>query len=102
MNQLSKEIACNVTVVASGDQTGSVIPGQAVILNVKSGMYYGIDKVGARIWELIQEPRTVKEIEAAILEEYEVDPERCRRDLMDLLQELSDNGLIEMRNGPTA
>jgi hypothetical protein len=52
--------------------------------------------VGARIWSLIQEPRTVNEIRNILLEEYEVEPERCERDLLVLLQRLADEGIIEV------
>lgn len=92
----------DATVVASNEQTGTMMPGQAVILNVKSGMYYAMDKVGARVWSLIQEPRTVKELHLAILEEYDVEPDRCWHDLLELLQELEANGLVELRNGKNA
>ena len=66
------------------------------ILDLKAGVYYGLDAVGARIWSLIQEPRTVNEIRDILLEEYEVEPERCERDLLELLQRLADEGIIEV------
>jgi hypothetical protein len=65
-------------------------------------VYYGLDAVGARIWSLIQEPRTVNEIRDILLEEYEVEPERCERDLLALLQKLADEGLIEVKDEASA
>jgi hypothetical protein len=84
------------TVVAAKDQVSSDLGGEVAILDLKAGVYYGLDAVGARIWSLIQEPRTVNEIRNILLEEYEVEPERCERDLLVLLQRLANEGLIEV------
>jgi hypothetical protein len=84
------------TVVAAKDQVSSDLGGEVAILDLKAGVYYGLDAVGARIWSLIQEPRTVNEIRDILLEEYEVEPERCERDLLVLLQRLAEEGLIEV------
>jgi Coenzyme PQQ synthesis protein D (PqqD) len=84
------------TVVAAKDQVSSDLGGEVAILDLKAGVYYGLDAVGARIWSLIQEPRTVNEIRDILLEEYEVEPERCERDLLVLLQSLADEGIIEV------
>ena len=86
------------TVVAAKDQVSSDLGGEVAILDLKAGVYYGLDAVGARIWSLIQEPRTVNEIRDILLEEYEVEPERCERDLLVLLRRLADEGLVEVRN----
>lgn len=85
------------TVVAGKDQVSCDLAGEVAILHVKKGVYYGLDPVGARIWELIQEPRTLGEVRDAILDEYEVEPERCERDLLALLGRLAEEGLVEIR-----
>jgi hypothetical protein len=84
-------------VVAAKDQVSCDLAGEAAILNVKSGVYYGLDPVGARIWNLMQEPRKVAEIQNTITEEYDVEPERAARDLVGLLEKLLAEGLIEVR-----
>ena len=84
--------------MAAKDQASSDLGGEVAILDLKAGVYYGLDAVGARIWSLIQEPRTVNEIRDILLEEYEVEPERCERDLLALLRRLADEGLVEVRN----
>jgi hypothetical protein len=86
------------TVVAAKDQVSSDLGGEVAILDLKAGVYYGLDAVGARIWSLIQEPRTVNEIRNILLEEYEVEPERCERDLLVLLQRLATEGLVEVED----
>ena len=85
-------------IVASKEQVSCDLAREMAILDVKSGTYYGLNAVGAWIWQLIQEPRTVYEVCDALLKEYEVEPERCERDLLALLQELADKGLIEVKD----
>lgn len=89
----------NSRVVATKDQIFSDLGGEIVILNVASGVYHGLDEVGARVWHLIQQPRTVDEIRDAILDEYEVVPEQCERDVMTLLQQLVQAGLANCVDG---
>lgn len=88
----------NLTVVVTKDQVSSDLDGEAVILNLKTGIYHGLDTVGTRIWKLLQESKTVKDILDTLILEYEVELERCERDLLALLQKLADEGLIEVRN----
>ena len=67
---------------------------EVVILGMKDGVYYGLNPVGAFIWSKIQEPKTVEEIRDLILEEFDVGPEECESDLMELLQELLENNTL--------
>lgn len=92
-------ILSSSTVVAAKDQVSSDLGEEVAILDLKIGKYYGLDAVGARIWDLIQEPRTVGEVRDVLINEYEVEPDRCERDLVALLQRLADEGLIEVRDG---
>ncbi len=86
-------------VVATKNQVSCDLAGEAAILNVKSGVYYGLDPVGARIWDLMQQPRVVAEIQQTIVGEYDVESERCARDLFQLLDKLLAEGLIEVKDG---
>lgn len=71
---------------------------EQAILQLDSGKYFGLNPVGARVWQLAAEPRKVSEILATLLAEYEVPADRCRADLFALLQKLQAAGLIEVRN----
>lgn len=84
-------------VAAAKDQVSCSLGAEAAILNTKQGIYYGLDPVGAQIWQLLQTPCKVADIRAALVREYDVEPERCQRDLQDLLSELLEAGLIEVR-----
>jgi hypothetical protein len=85
-------------VTATEGQISSDLAGEAVILNLKSGVYYGLNEVGAHIWTMLQQPTSVAAIRAAVLAEYDVEPEVCDRDVMTLIQELQAVGLVEIRH----
>ena len=81
--------------VAAKGQLSCDLAGETAILHLESGQYYGLNPAGARIWELLREPREAEEIREALLREFDVEPEICERDLMALLAELAGRGLIE-------
>jgi hypothetical protein len=84
-------------VVASQEQVACELTDEVVILNLRNGEYYGLNPVGAKIWTMIQEPRTVADIRDAILAEYEeLTPDECTQDVLELLQQLADSELLEV------
>jgi hypothetical protein len=92
------KISGNSVVVVTKDQVSADLSGEAAILNLKSGIYYGLNNVGARIWNLLQEPKTINQIRDAILDEYAVERDQCGADLVALLEELLSKGLIEVKD----
>ena len=95
---MRRTVSVGSTVVAAKGQVSSDLGGEVAILDLQGGTYYGLDAVGARIWGLIQQPKNVEEIRNTLLSQYEVDQDRCERDLIALLQRLADEGLIEVRD----
>ena len=67
---------------------------ETVILDLASGTYFGLDPVGARIWALMGERKTLAEICATMLEEYEVEREKLETDVLRLSGELMERGLV--------
>jgi hypothetical protein len=84
-------------ICAKPDNLASRLGSQAVILNMEYGRYFGLNTTGAFVWDLVQQPRTVAEIEHGICSEFDVTPEQCRVDVARLLENLLSNGLIEVR-----
>jgi len=91
-----RTITTSSIVVAAKDQVSSDLAGEVVLLSLQTGMYYGLDRVGARVWELMREPTSVGDLRDAIVREYDVDSERCERDVLDLLRKLAEAGLVEV------
>ena len=70
------------------------LAGEAVILNLAKGTYFGLDSVGTRIWHLMSEHGSTEEVMKALLAEYEVEEGRLRQDLDNLIRQLIDKGLV--------
>jgi hypothetical protein len=84
-------------VVASSEQVSCPLGEESAILNLKNSVYYGLNEVGARVWNLVQQPRSIAEVRDAIADEYEVEPGRCEREIIDIVQKLKDEGLVELK-----
>jgi hypothetical protein len=84
-------------VVATRDLLSTEFDTELVILNLRDGVYYGLEDIGVRIWRLLQRPIMVAALRDALVAEYEVEPARCGRDVRALLQDLATRGLIEVR-----
>ena len=67
---------------------------EAVLLNLDSGQYFGLDPVGTRIWNLLADGKILSEVVSVIVAEYEVDAARCEGDLLKLLGDLEEQGLV--------
>jgi coenzyme PQQ synthesis protein D (PqqD) len=89
-------LSLQTTVIVSSQQVSCPLGDEAAILNLKNSVYYGMNPVGATVWNLLKQPKTVAEIRDAIIEEYEVEKTRCERDLLILLEEMRSEGLIEV------
>ncbi len=89
-------ISLDTVVVASKEQASCRLEDEVAIVQLKAGVYYGLDPIGARIWELIATPRRVRDVRDALLREYEVDSARCEADLLALLRTMAEAGLLEV------
>jgi hypothetical protein len=86
-----------LSVVAAADEVVSCdLAGGAALLDTRSNVYFTLNDVGARIWSAIQKPATVAELTDGIVAQYEVDRVRCHGDVVALLQQLDDAGLIKI------
>jgi hypothetical protein len=75
------------------------LEGEMVLLNLATGVYFGLDPVGTRIWGLIDGRRSAAAIVEALIAEYDVDPQTCETDLDRFLESLRDNELVELDDG---
>lgn len=94
---MAQRMEAGTRVVAARDQVSVEVDGEAVILSLADGVYYGLDPVGARVWGMLEQPRTVAELRDAVVAEWEVDAPTAERDLLHLLDDLAARGLVEVR-----
>lgn len=81
------------------DVIGEVVDGEAVLLDLKSGVYFGLNAVGTRIWELIREHGDEQRVRDQLLQEFDVRAEELDRDLARWLSELERRGLCRREDG---
>ncbi len=81
---------------AAPDTLINMIEGEAVLLNLKSESYYGLDAMGAEMWTALTGSDSIGAAYEKLLDEYDVEPERLRADLSELVEQLTAKGLLEV------
>src|SRR5215475_12693067 len=74
----------------------NVIEGESVLLNLKSESYFGLDQIGTRMWSLLTTSDSIQAAYESLLDEYDVDADKLRQDMQDLIEKLIANGLVEV------
>jgi hypothetical protein len=67
---------------------GATIDDELVTLSIESGKYFIMDEIGARVWELLEQPVTVSALCSQLTEEYDVEASQCQQDVLAFLTEL--------------
>lgn len=93
---MNSNLTIDALLVATKQQVSCELGDEAAILNMKNSVYYGLDPVGARIWQLLQQPTNMGAIRDVIVEEYDVAPQQAESDLRALLEKLLGEGLVEL------
>jgi hypothetical protein len=71
------------------------LSGEAVILNLNTEHYFGLDEIGTRMWVLLTSSATIQAAFDVLLEEYAVDADTLHRDMTELIKNLMEHGLLE-------
>jgi Coenzyme PQQ synthesis protein D (PqqD) len=91
-----RKLSLESRVAINEDVVSRELEGEAVILNLESGTYFGLDQVGTRIWSLLQEDGSLRRTFDAIHQEYDVAQEILERDILRLVEELRAKGLVSL------
>jgi coenzyme PQQ synthesis protein D (PqqD) len=94
---MSETISKTSTITAAPGQVSSTVEGEAVILNMETGVYYGLNPVGAWVWDAVQTPRTVSSLIDGLIAEFEVEADQAQQDLTALLEDLAAASLVEVK-----
>jgi hypothetical protein len=86
----------NDLIVAIKEHLYSDLNGEAVILSMKNGKYYGLNEVGRTIWNAIKDPTYLSEIQARVMREYDVDENTCRHEVHSFVRKMHLEGLVEI------
>ena len=72
------------------------LQGEAVLLNLTTGIYLGLDQIGTRIWQLLQEDGSLHRVMEVMLAEYDVTQEKLAADLLNLVGQMEKQGLLSV------
>ena len=72
------------------------VDGEMVLLDMNSENYFGLDEVGTAIWQAMQEKESLKEVFEVLLEQYEVEEDVLKKDLIDFVEKLKESGLLKV------
>ncbi len=97
---MKRDLSGTWTIAATNKQLCCDLRDEAVVLDLDSGVYYGLNSVGTHVWHLIQRPRTVDEIIDSVAGNYDVEPGCCGADVMAFLHGLLDERLAEVVDEP--
>ena len=95
-----QSITLESNVCAVPELVVSKVAGEVVIMHLEKGIYYGLDAIGSRVWNLIQEETTVAKVRDQLLAEYDVEPEQCVSEVLALLKDLHREGLLRVERPP--
>ena len=89
-------ISSDSTFVVSSDVLISQLDGESVLLDLKSGTYFGLGEVGTRVWDLLATGHPIDKAHELLVTEYDVDSNTLREDLESLVESLVEHGLAEI------
>ena len=67
-----------------------------IILDMTTDKCYSLDSIGAKVAKILSKPKTINELKISILNEFEVKPDKCERDLLNLLSDLKNNNIVSI------
>jgi hypothetical protein len=83
-------------VINASEIAAQVIDGEAIIMNLTTGVYCSMDRVGAVIWEWIERGHSVADIVDGLTAVYDVSPAQAQADLERLLDQMVGDGLVQI------
>jgi hypothetical protein len=99
---MQQALSLQDSLVVPPDVLFRYVEDETVLLNSDTGTYFGLDAVGTRLWQLIVEHGSLRQVYDAALQEYAVEPIELEHDLLALAQQLRDRGLTQVERMPPA
>ena len=90
----TRTIGLQDSIQISEDAIFRELDGEVVILNLDTGIYFGLNPTGTRIWNLIAQHGSLQKVLETMTEEYEVPPASLENDILQLVGQLAEKGLV--------
>ena len=97
MESIIDMLTNETTVCRAQNTVFTKIDEQVVMMDIEQGVYYGLNPVAARTWELIENPATIKEICQQLIQEFEVSLEVCQEHIISFLDELVEKNIVVVK-----
>ena len=94
----AEKVNANSVWTASKNTVSCEVEGEMVLLDLQSGTYFGLNAVGAEIWNQITRHKSFAEIQHHLLGQYRVTPEQCEEEVLSLMTKLTEKGLVKSGN----
>lgn len=75
----------------------TVVAGQATMMDMEAGVFFGLDPIGTDVWQRLEQPMTLAELAADLSETYAAEVETIKSDVSKLLLTMAEHGLVEFR-----
>ena len=85
-------------VVAAEHQVSCNVDDESALLNLATGVYYGLNPMGSYIWKLVQQPISYGTLRDRLLGEFGAEHQTVEQDLRQFLDEMVTAGLIQLSN----
>jgi hypothetical protein len=67
---------------------------EAILLDLETETYFGLNEAGIRLWKLLTTQSTVREAFSVMLDEYDVAPDELERDMGEFIADLVGRGML--------
>ena len=92
---MKEDLSLASSIKISDDVISLNLQGEFVLLNLKTGIYYGLDLIGSKTWQFIETYGSLQKICDLLTKEFDVPEEQCKKDLLNFITVLKENKLIK-------
>ncbi|MEA1877569.1 MAG: PqqD family protein [Bacteroidota bacterium] len=68
---------------------------QQVMMHIDKGMYYGLNPIGKRIWDMLEKPKSFEEMTQTLLQEFEVSEQQCKKEVQEFLDDAIEKDILK-------
>jgi hypothetical protein len=91
------ELGIDTVIARRPDPLTAPVDGELVMLDPRKSVYFGLDRIGHRIWDLLERPQSIGELCGTLEREFEVSPETCQADVLAFVDRMAQADLVEVR-----
>lgn len=83
-------------VTRSDEIVAGVVDADVMMMSIESGKYFHLNTSAGRIWDMLEQPRTVSELCEMLSRDFKVTPEDCQKEVLHFLDELASRKIVKV------